>query len=330
MKQQKWTVYIPDFLPPTIPQKEILDPIAKIITSKAKSEDELIAITGKVDAVLITLRCNMTRRVIEASRNLKVISKYGVGLENIDIKAATEAGIPVTNVPGINTSPVAEHTIGLMLAAMRRLQECREHIQKGGWRNEAFLGGELLNSIIGIIGYGNIAKEVIRKLQGFEVKTFLVYTESKTHEMPEFSNVEFVDLQNLLKTSDIVSIHKTLTPKSQGLIGEAELRLMKRTAYLINTSRGPLLEEQALIKALRQEWIAGAGLDVFEKEPLSSDNPLVSMKNVVLTPHIGASTLHSRIKGVSIAASNVADVLQGIRPRPQYFVNPEVWDKKES
>ena len=327
MKQQKWTVYIPEFLPPTSPQREILDPIATIITEKAKTEDELIATIRSVDAVLVTMRTDLTRRVIEACPNLKVIGKYGVGLESIDVKAATEMGIPVTNVPGKNTSTVAEHTIGLMLGAMRRIQACRMLMQEGGWRNKGFLGGELLDSVIGIVGYGSIAKKVIQKLQGFEVRQFLIYSESKSHELPDIPNAAFTDLQSLLKASDIVSIHKTLTPKSRGLIGEAELRLMKNTAYLINTSRGPLVEEQALIKALREDWIAGAGLDVFEKEPLPPDNPLVSLPNVVLTPHIGASTLMSRINAVTVAARNVACVLQGNRPEPQYFVNPEVWDK---
>ncbi|MBW2145795.1 MAG: 3-phosphoglycerate dehydrogenase [Deltaproteobacteria bacterium] len=325
MEDKKWIIYIPEFLPPVEPQKKILDPIAQLKTGEAKNEADLIYIINSVDAVLITLRTMMTRTVIEACPNLKVIGKYGTGLENIDIKAATDMGIPVTNVPGANSNATAELTIGLILAVSRRIQEGKNHIKKGGWRDDTLIGFELMGGTIGIIGYGNIAKLVIRKLQGFEVKKILVFTESKKHEKPEFSNVEFVDFQRLLKESEIVSIHKTLFPQTKGLIGEDELRTMRNTSYLINTSRGGLVQEDALIKALRQGWIAGAALDVHEKEPVNLDNPLLSMSNVVLTPHIGASTLKTRLHSVTIAAQNVADILNGKRPDPKYIVNPEVF-----
>ncbi len=326
MKNKKWIVYIPEFLPPIEPQKKILDPIAEIKTGEARNEAELISIVRNVDAVLITLTTKMTRTVIEACPNLKVIGKYGTGIENIDIKAATEMGIPVANVPGVNTNSTAELTIGLILAVSRRIQESKNHIKGGGWRDDTFMGFEILGSTIGIIGYGVVAKLVIKKLQGFEVKKIFVFTESRAHEKPEFTNVEFVDLQSLLKESDIVSIHKRLTLQTKGLIGENELRAMRNTAYLVNTSRGGLVQEDALIKALKHGWIAGAALDVHEREPVSLDNPLLSMDNVVLTPHIGGSTLKTRLRSVTLAAQNVADILNSKRPDPKNIVNPEVFN----
>lgn len=325
MKSKRWIVYIPEFLPPEEPQKRILDSIAEIRTGVAKTEAELISLIRAVDAVLITLRTRMTRTVIEACPHLKVIGKYGTGIENIDIKAATDMRIPVTNVPGASHA-TAEMTIALMLAVSRHIQKARNHIKRGGWREDSLLGFELFGGTVGIIGYGTIGKLVIKKLQGFEVEKFLVFSQSKSDETPEFSNVEFVGFEPLLKESDIVSIHKRLTPQTRGMIGEKELRTMRNTAYLINTSRGELIQEDALIKALKNGWIAGAALDVHKTEPLSLDNPLLAMDNVVLTPHIGASTLKGRLKSVTLAAQNVADILNGKRPDLKYIVNPEVFE----
>jgi phosphoglycerate dehydrogenase-like enzyme len=328
MEQGKYSLYVPEFRTPVEPQRKILGPIVRIITERARNEAELTSILNKVDAVLLTLNTRLIRNVIEACPNLRLIAKYGVGVENIDIHAATEMGIPVTNVPGVNSNAVAELTLGLILAAMRRIQEAKEHLRREGWQDDKFLGHELLDSNIGIIGYGNIARLVIRKLQGFEVKGILVFSESKSQEVPEFSNVEFVDLQTLLKESDIVSIHKTLTPHSRGLTGENPFRMMRSYTYLINTSRGPLIEERALIKALEQRWIAGAALDVFEQEPLRRDSPFLSMDNVVLTPHIGGATIETRRKMVTTVARNIVNILEGREIDPKYIVNPEVFARR--
>lgn len=324
MGNKKYTVYVPEFRTPVELQREILDPVAKVITGVARNEAELISIMRGTDAVLLTLKTRMTRHVIEACPNLKVIGKYGVGVENIDIGAATEMGIPVTNVPGVNSNAVAEFTLGLIIAALRRIQGAKEHMRRGGWKDDRFLGRELVDTTIGIIGYGSIARLVIRKLQGLEVKRIFVYTESRSTEVPEFLNVKFVDLEKLLRESSIVSIHKALTDSSRGLIGESAFRMMCHSAYLINTSRGPLIDESALIKALKQKWIAGAALDVYEEEPLPPDNPLLSMENVVLTPHIGGATLEARRQIVTTVAQNIVDILQGKHIDPKYIVNPEV------
>ena len=325
MEKKKWTVYIPEILPPPEPQLKILGDMAEIQTGRPKDEADLIAKVGAADAVLVLSRTPITRRIIEASPRLRMIGKYGVGVEGIDIEAATEKGILVANCPGMNCSAVAELTIGLMLAAMRHIQRAKTYIAQGGWLDASLLGGELLDSRVGIVGYGEIARCLIRKLQGFDLKEILLFTESKRNDKPEFANVRMTDLPTLLQESDIVSIHKSLTPRSKGLIGKNEIARMKKTAYLINTSRGSLIDEAELIKALREQRIAGAALDVFEQEPLAPDHPLLSLDNAVLTPHMGGSSSATRVRMVTVAAQNVADFLKGKRLDPRNVRNPEIY-----
>jgi len=328
MSNRRSTIYIPILRAPEEPQRAILEPLAEIITGEVKDELELISIVQRADVILTAFRTRITRAVMEACPNLKLIAKYGVGVENIDIRAATELGIPVTNAPGVNSNAVAEMTLGLMLAVMRRIQFARELIRSGVWEDEKSLGRELSGSTVGIVGYGNIARLVIRKLQGFEVRKILVFTESKSRQAPDFPNVAFEDLETILKESDIVSIHKALTPQSRGMIGESQLKRMKGSAFLINTSRGAMVEEGPLLKALQERWIAGAALDVYEQEPLSPRSPFLSMNHVVLTPHIGAATHETRERMVTTIAQNIADFLTGKGIDPKYQVNPETFRGK--
>ena len=325
MKHKKWTVYVPEFISPIEPQREILEPIAEIKSGLAKDEKELISIASQVDAILVSMNTNVTRSVIEACPKLKIIAKYGVGIENIDIEAATDMRIPVTYNPGVNADAVASLTIGLMLAVIRGIQIGKKYIDsKNVWNDPKFMGDDINGSTIGIIGYGHIAKKTIRKLQGFDAKKILVFTETKKNEKPEYSNVDFVDLQYLLREADIVSIHKSLTPQSRGLIGKKALKTMKNTAYLINTSRGALVQEKALIQALSEGLLAGAALDVLEKEPSDRDNPLIAMDNVVMTPHIGASTRKTRMINVTNTANNISNILQSKKIDLKFVANPEV------
>ena len=323
---KKWTVYIPEFLPPTDFQRKILEPVADIKLGLPTDEAEFIATVRQADAIICSAKPKMTRKVIEACPNLKIIAKYGVGTENIDIEAATDMGIPVTYNPGVNADAVATIAIGLLLAVVRRIQIGKAHIKESDvWRDPKFIGDDISDSIFGSVGYGNIAKSTIRKLQGFDVKKILVYSETRNHEKPEFSNVEFVDFQHLLKESDFVSIHKSLTPQSRGLIGAAELKAMKKTAYLINTSRGGLVREGELIQALKDGVIAGAALDVFEKEPPDKNNPLIEMENVVMTPHIGGNTHRTKVTNFTATVTNVVRMLQGEKVDPKYAANPDVF-----
>lgn len=316
-------IYIHEFLFPQEPQKKILRPLGEIEVGATQDEEELIDKLSRADAVLVTRATRLSRRVIEASPHLKVIGKYGVGVENIDIEAASELRIPVLNVPGVNASAVAEFTLGLMLTLTRRIQFAKNYMKTGGWRDSFLLGDELRNSTIGIIGFGDIARYVIRMLTGFNPKKILVFSKSQSNP-GDLSLVQFVDLEQLLAEADIVSIHKALTNESHGLIGKNELKAMKPTAYLINISRGGLIQEEALIQAIENNWIAGAALDVFREEPLPVDSPLLYYRNVVTTPHIGGSTMQTRLNVVTKAAQNVADILMEHQPDLRCLVNPEI------
>lgn len=322
-------IYIPVIRAPEEPQRTILEPLAEIITGEVKKDLELISLLQRVDVVLAASRTRITRAVLESCPNLKLVAKYGTGVENIDVTAATELRIPVTNAPGMNSNAVAEMTLGLMLAVMRRIQFAGQLIRNGMWEDEKSLGRELIESTVGVLGYGNVARLVVRKLQGFEVRKILVFTESKTSQVSEFPNALVADLETILKDSDIVTIHKSLTPRSRSMIGEHHLKLMKSSAFLINTSRGALVEETALIKALQERWIAGAALDVYHQEPLSPDHPLLSMNHVVLTPHLAGATVETRERMVTRVAQNIADFLRGRGIDPKYQVNPEAFAERK-
>jgi len=300
-----------------------------IISDPVDNEGDLISILNRVDACLLTMNTRITRTVLEACPGLKVIAKYGVGVDTIDVAAATEMGIPVTNTPGINCNAVAEFSIGLIIAALRHIQRSKEHLNGGGWKNETFIGRQLSDSVLGIIGYGNIARLVIDKLNCLGVKRILVYSASNVPTQPDASGVEFTNLQTLLETADVVSIHKALTPDAERMIGRNELQMMQSSAYLVNTSRGSLINESALIDALNNGWIAGVALDVFDQEPLSQDHPLLSMKNAVLTPHIGGATIEARREMVMTVAKNIVSLLTKRAIDPKYIVNPEVLAERD-
>jgi phosphoglycerate dehydrogenase-like enzyme len=329
MVVKKFSIYIPEYREPIGPQRKILDPVARVISDPVDNEGDLISILNSVDACLLTMNTRITRTVLKACPGLKLIAKYGIGVDTIDVVAATEMGIPVTNTPGINCNAVAEFSIGLMINALRHIQRSKEHLKGGGWKNETFIGRQLSGCEVGIIGYGNIARLVIDKLTCLGVKRILVYSASNTPPQPEASGVEFTNLQTLLETADVVSIHKALTPDSERMIGRKELQMMQPTAYLINTSRGPLINESALIDALNNGWIAGAALDVFEQEPLRKDHPLLSMKNAVLTPHIGGAAIEARRDMVVTVAKNILSLLTKRAIDPRYVVNPEVLVEKD-
>lgn len=320
---KKWNVYIPDFLPPTKPQRELLDTVADLSFGLAHDQEDLIRRIKESDAVLITSTTKMTREVIMAGSHLKVISKYGVGLENIDLVAATEAGIPVTHVPGVNSQATAELAIALMLAGIRHIQDARRQMETGGWRNATLIGPEIRGTIIGLIGYGNIAQRVAHMLIGFDLKELLIFSQTKQHMPRPFETARFVTLNELLKESDIISIHKTLTPHSKGMIGHREFQMMKKSSFLVNTSRGDLVQEEALIEALEKKQIAGAALDVFHTEPLPVSSPLMGFPQVVVTPHIGGSTFNAR-RHVVIAAMNVVRALRDQPFDPTCLANPDV------
>lgn len=317
-------VFVPELFPPALNQKEMLEEIAevKIGHGKVYGEGELIREVKEIDGILMTSKVRITKNVIDAAKRLRVISKYGVGVDTIDVGYATQRGILICYTPGVNSDAVAEHTLGLMLATLRKIPQSMASLKKGGWREERFLGEELTGATVGIIGFGNIGFRLAKKLAGFEIR-LLVYDPYVPEERIERAAAERVGLSDLLKNSNIVCLNLALTRETFHMIGEEEIRQMMPTSYLINTARGSLIDEKALYRALKEGWIAGAGLDVFEGEPVDPGDPLFSLDNVVVTPHLGGSTPKARKRLVIMAVENLIKVLKGELPERENMINPE-------
>jgi len=284
------------------------------------SPNELLKIIGQYDALMVRSRTKVTKEVIEAGKNLKVIARAGVGVDNIDVAAATERRIPVVNAPASLTTSVAELTLGHMLSLARQIPRANAGMKAGKWEKKAFMGTELKGKTLGLVGIGRIGAEVCRLCQAFGMDV-IAYDPYLTAEAISKMGAEKVDLDDVLKRADYVSIHVPKTPETEGMIGIEALRLMKPTAYLVNCSRGGLVDEDALVRALKEGMIAGAALDVFKDEP-PTGSPLLELENVVLTPHIGGSTEEGQSRASPDAAEGVIAVLSG--KRPKYIVNPEV------
>ena len=289
------------------------------------SREELIEHVKDKDGLLCLLTDKIDAEVMDAAPNLKVISTYSVGFDHIDVEEATKRGIYVTHTPGVLTDAVAEFTVALLLAVTRKVLDADRIIREGKWDkpwNPFFLTGpELKGKTLGIVGLGRIGYAVAKKVQGFEMK--ILYYDIRRNEKAEKElGVQFVDLETLLKESDFVSLHVPLTKDTYHLIGEKELKLMKPTAYLINTARGAVVDTEALVEALKEGWIAGAALDVFEQEPLPPGHPLTKLDNVVLAPHIASATIEARQRMAELAAKNLVAVLKG--EMPPALVNPDV------
>jgi D-3-phosphoglycerate dehydrogenase len=265
-------------------------------------EDELARIIKGFDGLIVRSRPLVTRKVIESADRLKVIARAGVGLDNIDVKAAEEREVALINAPESSTQSVAELATGLMLAVARRIAFSDRRMREGYWAKKEAMGVELSGKTLGVIGAGRIGSAVARIAKyGFNMH-ILYYDVVCRDDLNKELGAECVSIEELLKRSDIVTIHVPLLPETRHMINEEKLRLMKKTAILINTSRGAVVDTAALVKALSEGWIAGAGLDVFEEEPLPKDHPLTKLENVVLTPHIGASTKEAQEKaGVEVA-----------------------------
>jgi len=291
-----------------------------------KKQELMNAVKGK-DGLLCLLTDPVDRDVIYAEPNLKMIASYAVGYDNIDVKAATERGIPVSNTPGVLTDTTAELAWALLFAVARRIVEGDRFTREGrftGWAPMLMLGQDLTNKTLGIIGAGRIGTAVALKSKGFRMK--VLYTDEQHNELLEKElHAKKVPLSDLLAQADFVSVHAPLTRQTNHLISEQELRMMKPTAILVNTARGPIVDEHALAKALKEHWIFGAGLDVYEQEPLIAPE-LLSLENVVLQPHTGSGTFETRTKMALMAAENLIAGLKG--DIPPNCVNKEVFSNK--
>lgn len=276
------------------------------------------------DGVVCQLTDPMTRTVIESAPQLRVISQVAVGIDNIDVLAASERKIAVTHTPGVLTEATADLTFALLLAAARRVPEAERYLRDGKWQRwdvDLLCGGDVHGQTIGIIGLGRIGQAVARRAKGFSMRVLYAARNPAPTEIEQELGAIRVPLDALLRTSDFVSLHVPLTEATHHLISIEQLCQMKRSAMLINTARGPIVDERALMAALEEGLIAGAGLDVFEDEPHVPED-LLALPNVVLLPHIGSAVTSVRSLMCALAARDCAAVLSG--ERPQHCVNPEV------
>ncbi|HZB98863.1 MAG TPA: D-glycerate dehydrogenase [Nitrososphaeraceae archaeon] len=290
------------------------------------TKKEILSNIRGMDAILCTLSDTIDREIMDAAGpNLKVISSYSTGYDHIDIEEANRRGIYVAYTSDILTESTADLTFALILSLARRVVEAdkfvRKKLWKYGWMPKLFLGSDVNGMTLGIFGLGRIGSAVARRAKGFNMK-ILYHNRHRIINQLDDPIANYVDINKLLKESDFLSIHANLNKHSFHFFNEAKFRKMKNTAFVINTSRGQIIDQRALIKALRNRWIAGAGLDVYEKEPICSSNALLRMNNVIILPHIGSATYQTRSKMARVAAENLLNILNG--KEPLHLVNPQI------
>ncbi len=293
--------------------------------SDPPSRREMLKNVAGKDGLLCMLSDKIDAELMDAAGpNLKVISSYSTGYEHIDVKAATARGIRVTFTADILAEATADLTFALLLACARNVVKgdvfVREGRWKVGWMPDLMLGYDIHGATLGIIGLGRIGSAVARRARGFGMKV-IYNNRSRNVEAENESGASFVELDDLFRQSDFVSVHTSLNGSSRHMINLAKLESMKKTAFLVNTSRGPVINEADLARALKRGIIAGAGLDVFENEPLSRTSSLLRVKNVVLLPHIGSASIETRSKMGKVAAESLIAVLNGREPDPKFVVN---------
>jgi D-3-phosphoglycerate dehydrogenase len=286
---------------------------------KKISEEELIGKIAHIDAMIVGIE-TITDKALQAAQRLKIIAKHGAGVDNIDVAAATGKGIALISAPGANSDAVADLTVGLFLALAREIPSANRSVRGGDWPR--IVGTQFNGKVLGIIGLGQIGKKVARRAQGFDMK-ILAYDIAEDESFAREWGVNYVTLDELLMKSDFVSIHIPLGPSTRRMIGQRELSLMKKEAFLVNISRGDIVDEEALYRALKELAIRGAALDVFQHEP-PEGSPLVMMDNVIATPHMGAYTMEALRDTGMICVQGIVDILQG--RRPQNVINQGVFE----
>ena len=296
---------------------ELPPPRDVLLNNVAEVEGLLSLLTDKIDAELM-----------DKAPKLKVVSNCAVGFDNIDVKAATERGILVGNTPGVLTDTTADFAFALMLAAARRVAEGDRLVRAGKWKTWGpmiLLGPDVHDATLGIVGLGRIGLAIARRARGFQMK--LLYSDVVRNKQAEDEfGIRFVDMDTLLAQSDFITLHTNLTPETHHLIGAKQFEKMKKTAILVNTSRGPIVDNMALYEALKSGKIAYAALDVTEPEPLPANHPLLTLENVIVAPHIASASVATRTKMGVMAADNLIAGLKGeMPPNP---VNPEVLKKR--
>ena len=280
-------------------------------------EDELVALIGDYDAVMVRSATKITRRVLEAASHLQIVGRAGVGVDNIDVGAATERGVIVVNSPAGNTVAVAELTLGMMISLVRKLIPAHNSVVAGQWKRAKFLGTELYGKTLGIVGVGKIGVEVARRATAFGMN-IVGYDPFLSSNRAAQLGIEPLSLEEVWKRADFITLHTPLTPETRHMVGPKVLAMMKPQAIVLNCARGGIIDETALYNALKNGEIGGAGLDVYEVEP-PTNSPLLELENVLLTPHLGASTQEAQVEVALDVARQIVEVLNG-RP-PQSAVN---------
>jgi len=285
-----------------------------------KSTNKEVILREVSDAiVIVTTYAKITKEIIDSAKNLRAIVRMGIGIDNIDIKVATSKGILVINCPDYAIEAVADYTMALLLCLSRKLIKAHSTMTKRNWGDWSspsieLRGIELKNKVLGLVGLGRIGRAVVKRAKGFDMR-FLAYDPYVRKDEARKLGVELVDLETLLKNSDFVSIHTPLTKETKGMIGEKELELMKKTAFIINTARGSIIDSKALSEALTKGRIAGAALDVYQKEPPDEKEPLLNLENTILSPHIAWYTEEALKKLISSTINSIVAVIQGKTPK---------------
>ena len=301
----------------------------EVVEGVCRTEDELIGLLRDADGAQVSTQPLTSRHVLESCPKLKVLSRMGVGVDSIDLDAATELGILACNVPGSNTAEVAEHAIALLLTLTRRLHDAVRTTRAGAWSNDRKLTLHYFESVqrvaahtVGIIGFGNIGRAFATRIRGFGPARIIAHDPYVNQSTADLYGVQLVALEELLAAADFVTIHSSATEETRHLINAERLALMKPTAYLINTARGPIIDGQALARALESGQIGAAALDVTESEPIDADDPLLQLPNCIVTPHLaGFSPVFLRECPI-LQAENIIRVLTG--EAPHGLANPEV------
>ena len=283
---------------------ELLQKEFEVVVKDKLPAEELLEIIPQFDAIMVRSASKVTKEVIDRATNLKIIGRAGVGVDNIDIPAATARGIIVINSPGGNTIAATEHTMAMMLAMSRHIPIANETMQKGEWNRKKYVGVELRGKTLGVIGMGRIGSGVAKRALAFEMNV-LAYDPYINEERAQALGVKVATFDEVIENADFITVHMPLTPDTKGMIGMEQMKKMKKGVRLVNCARGGIIVEEDLAEAVKQGIVAGAAIDVYTKEPVTKDHPLVGVPGIVLTPHLGASTVEAQI-GVSV------DVAKGI------------------
>ncbi|MHB1043743.1 MAG: phosphoglycerate dehydrogenase [Eubacteriales bacterium] len=285
------------------------EPEIDVVIGSKMTENELIEVIGDYDGMIVRSATKVTARVIEHASKMKVIGRAGVGVDNIDLAAATAKGILVVNAPGGNTMAAAEHTMAMMLALARRIPQAYASLQAGKWDKKAFMGVELRGKVLGVIGLGRIGSTVARRAQGMEMKV-IAYDPYITEEKAELLDIKLLPVEDVFRQADFITVHIPMTKETRYIVGKSAFPLMKDGVRIVNCARGGVIDEEALYEAMKSGKVAGAALDVFEKEP-NTESPLYEFENFIPTPHLGASTIEAQLSVAVDVSESIVAALKG-------------------